>query len=271
MLLLALLLTLAGAPPPARPTTVLVLPIEAREGASRDLCEQLTTVFVAEAARSGAYSILSFREVESTMTQEQVRQVSGCSSASCAAEIAGALDRDQIIIGSLGVVGDVYLLSLSRIQSRDAQILRRAVRRVRRGEESELLDETAGAARELMRNARAPAPEAAEVAHKTAPPVGKQSPVTPAPLALRVGSGALGTVGAVLLLAASAGAAVAGAVLVADIAGGDWSNLFQRRHGVTLRVAGLGDGAAVTSVALLLAGAVVLAGAVALAASSLVQ
>ena len=48
----------------------------------------VTNLLAVEASKVPGYRAVSFREVEGTMSQEQVRQVAGCTSASCAAEIA---------------------------------------------------------------------------------------------------------------------------------------------------------------------------------------
>jgi len=130
VLLLLLVSNAAASPPPARARaiSVLVLPFEAKGGAPKDFADVLTQLFVSAAGNLRGYKIVAFQEVQHTMSQEQLRMVAGCDTASCAAEIAGALATDQIVIGSITQVGSRYILSLSRIRARDAVVVERAVK-----------------------------------------------------------------------------------------------------------------------------------------------
>ncbi|MBI5493782.1 MAG: hypothetical protein HY904_02080 [Deltaproteobacteria bacterium] len=252
-----------AAPTPWRPTTVLVLPIEPRDGATRDLCEQVTAALVAEAGRQPAYQLVSFRELETTMAQETVRQAAGCESVSCAVEIANALDRDQIVLGSLGVVGSGYFLSLSRVRSRDARILRRSVRRFPDRDASAVLEDMGAVARELMRDERQQAPA---LPVKAAPAEVRTS--SAAPMVLRLSAAGLGAVGVGTWLLAAGASVVAAGLVAVDLSNGDWSTPTQRRHGVPLGVAVLGDAAGVSAAALWVLGVLALAGAAAALAAS---
>ena len=87
--------------------------------------------------------------------------MSGCQETSCALEIAGALATDEVVTGSLGRVGKRYVLTMSRIQSRDARVLGRSDRRFDRQGREALLDETGAILDELYgKQAPAAAPAA---------------------------------------------------------------------------------------------------------------
>ncbi|MEW5849273.1 MAG: hypothetical protein AB2A00_10685 [Myxococcota bacterium] len=127
--------------PVANPDTqsVLILPLEAKQGAPRELAEVVTQLLAADASKLPEFQVVTFREVEGTMSQEQVRQVAGCSTVSCAAEIAGALNTDQIVMGTLANVGDNFVLTLSRIRARDARVVGRATDVVPRLDQNTML------------------------------------------------------------------------------------------------------------------------------------
>lgn len=113
----------------AEPMSVMILPLEAKEGVSRDAADQLAAAMAAHASTLPGLKVVTYKEVESTLSQEQVRQVAGCSSAGCAAEIAGALNTQAIIIGSFGRFGRNYLLNLSLVRARDANVSGRCSRK----------------------------------------------------------------------------------------------------------------------------------------------
>lgn len=123
--MLAATVTAATAPP----TSVMILPLEAKEGVSRDAADQLSSAMAAHASTLPGLKVVTYKEVESTLSQEQVRQVAGCGSVSCAAEIAGALNTNAIVMGSFGRFGADYLLTLSLVSARDAVVTGRSVRR----------------------------------------------------------------------------------------------------------------------------------------------
>jgi len=109
-----------------RKTSVMILPIAARGGVSRDVAELITSALAIEAGRTPGFEVRSFRELEAAVSQEQLRQVAGCDAVSCAAELAGALDVDQIIVGNIGAVGDELLVTLTRVAARDSSVQGRA-------------------------------------------------------------------------------------------------------------------------------------------------
>ena len=130
--------------------SVLIMPIQAEAGVDPALCKQVTSVLVNVAAGLPGYRVISQAEIAASMTQEMMKQASGCNSVSCAAEIAGALDTEQIVIGSLGKVGQSYLLTMSRINGRDAVVVGRAQRRFDMLLEDDIVDNMPGAAAELF-------------------------------------------------------------------------------------------------------------------------
>jgi hypothetical protein len=109
----------AGAGP--QQTTVLVMPLQPKNGVTQDLADLSTTLLVGEVRRTRPEHIIAYQEVEHAMTAEQRRMLSGCDAASCMAEIAGALAAEQVVMGSLGKLGDNYLLGLTLLDQRTAR------------------------------------------------------------------------------------------------------------------------------------------------------
>lgn len=159
----ALILTLLlAAPPPSTTTTVLVLPLSARGGVSHDVAETLTESVVTTLRRVPHFKVIAFREVEAAMTQEQRRQVQGCDSESCAAEIGGALNADEIVVGSVGRVGREAVLTISRVVTRTGRSAGSTIRRSPAEQEDLFLDEITPMIAELSGTPLAPMPRASK-------------------------------------------------------------------------------------------------------------
>jgi hypothetical protein len=225
----SLMLLLASAPPEVAspPVSVLFLQMEARGGVKTDTAALLMTHIAQEAQRLPGYRVTTQREVEATLSQEQLRQLMGCSSVSCAAEIAGALSTDQIVVGDVGRMGDSYLVSMSRVRAKDASVAGRVAERIPADREDALLDAVPGMVRQLFDLAPAsevPAGETPSRADQQAPASG----VRVVPWVLRgVGAVAAGA-GTLLLLGGLLGAGTLGGLFVADLR--ERSTLDNRNH-----------------------------------------
>ena len=102
---------------------VLVLPRDARQGVSADTAALVTELLVARVRHQPGLQVKSYRDVESAMTLEMRRMLVDCDEVSCAAEIAGALNADQVVMGTVGQVGTSYVLSITRIRQGDLTVL----------------------------------------------------------------------------------------------------------------------------------------------------
>lgn len=170
-LVAALALTAPDAP--AKKPSLLLLPIDARNGVSPDLAEQLVPALGAELARRFPVRVTTYKEIQGAITNEQLKQVANCDNVSCVAEIAGALNTDQIVAGTLGKFGDAYLLSLARVAAGNVEPLARVSRRYSSGRVEQILDDLPNIADELMG-----LPASAPLAMPEPPPA---APATPAP------------------------------------------------------------------------------------------
>lgn len=156
----------------AAPASVLVMPLSNKEGVSDDLAEQVTAVVVHVANAQPGFQVVALADVQGAMSQEQLKQIAGCDDVSCAAELGGVLNTQQVVLGTLGLVGDQYLLSLTRVSSKDGRRLGSVVERVNAKPTSALFDRLEEAVPPLF---GLPRPAAKVVA---APPV--QVEATPA-------------------------------------------------------------------------------------------
>ena len=131
-------------------TTVLLLPLEAGPGIDRPRAEMLTAMVALEASTVPGFRLVTLKEVEQTLDQERLRQVAGCSTVACALEIAGSLNAQQLVVGTVGQVGSEEILSLTRLDARTATVLGRSGGRFPAGEPHRMADALRGIVSSLM-------------------------------------------------------------------------------------------------------------------------
>lgn len=118
----------ASAPAPGagqpEPITVAVLEMRAK-GADLDLAGALLDVVSQEVGNTAGHKALSRKEVESILSEEARKQLSGCSDTSCLAELGDALNAQMLVSGELAKVGETMLLTLQLINHRYATVMNR--------------------------------------------------------------------------------------------------------------------------------------------------
>lgn len=111
------------APPPPVPRTriprMLVLDFAVRGEAATDLARTLTDTAVREVARAGGHQVLSQADVLLQLGVERQKAFLGCSTdRSCMAEIAGAIDADRTLSGTVTSLEGGYLVTASVMDAR---------------------------------------------------------------------------------------------------------------------------------------------------------
>lgn len=132
----------------ARPTLA-VLDLEDR-GAGKESAQSLTEVVTSSLAGLGVFDVLSRADIEQMVRFEQDRQLLGCNSdASCIAELGGALGVGLLVTGSIGKVGERFLLTLTLTDAQQGRVRAREQREI--ASVDELARETDKAARAVVR------------------------------------------------------------------------------------------------------------------------
>jgi hypothetical protein len=120
-----LLLATAIATAEPVPISMFIMPLEARSGITADDADQLGTLLAVEAARVPGFKILTYRDADALLSVEARAQLLGCDTQSCAAQVAGALNSDEVLFGSLGRLGQDHLLTVTRLRVRDMTVVAR--------------------------------------------------------------------------------------------------------------------------------------------------
>lgn len=125
----ALALLLAAAPVTEKPKLA-VLELTPGAGVESNVSQPLTEALTAEITARGFFEVISQRDIQTLLGVERQKQLLGCSeqSASCLAELSGALGARFVLSGSIAKLGDAYQLSLTTLDTTRAQPLGRSTR-----------------------------------------------------------------------------------------------------------------------------------------------
>ena len=173
--LLALAAALAASP------KVAVMPVASGEGVPGRTAEAVTEAVTAQVRRYAGVDVITQKEIKAVLSLEQQKQLLGCQTDSCMAEIGGALGVDRMITGDLAKIGESWLFHLKLVDAVKVRVVAQSDRRLRRGSIDDVLDVLPAMVVELFPGGSAsqrPGSQASGPA--PAPPVAVGVPVPPA-------------------------------------------------------------------------------------------
>ncbi|MBI3178356.1 MAG: hypothetical protein HYZ27_01770 [Deltaproteobacteria bacterium] len=100
--------------------SVAVLELKAT-GLDANVVKNLTELFTAEAGKVPGYKVIGQSEIKDMLGFEIEKQQMGCDDASCYAQIGGALGVDLLVTGSVGTVGETFVVNARLIDIGKAQ------------------------------------------------------------------------------------------------------------------------------------------------------
>jgi TolB-like protein len=145
---------------------VAVMPMHALHGVKKALADLLSEVLLTGTARSEAFkSVIGGSDLQEIMSLEQQKGAFGCSNDGCLATLGGALGVPRVIVGSIGKLGQRFLLNIKLIDVEEAKVLMRVNQEV--NSESELKQSLEQLVGKLLKDpSDAPAPPAPKVRPK---------------------------------------------------------------------------------------------------------
>ena len=185
--MLAHLLTLALSAGPK----LAVLPLSHGEGVADTTTTALTESLAAEVRRVSGSEVITKREIETVLSLEMQKQMLGCQTDSCMAELGGALGVDAMVTGDVARLGESWLVHFKVVRAAKAQVVAQSDRRIKGGTIDDVLDVLPAMVRELFPG-KGPALTAG-AASPAAPPPAPPSPAagTAAPAAAALTAPAL--------------------------------------------------------------------------------
>ncbi|MBI5527114.1 MAG: hypothetical protein HY897_12335 [Deltaproteobacteria bacterium] len=130
---------------PERPN-MLVFDIVPEKGVNRNESNLLTELVIDRVSKIGKYTVIGQKDLEKMLFWEQNKQLQGCTDTSCMVKIANSMAAEQYIEGSIGVMGDNYIISMKLVDARNVSVLQRSTFKVVRNENAivESVDRTIG-------------------------------------------------------------------------------------------------------------------------------
>jgi hypothetical protein len=101
----------------AKAAKMVVLPLRALNKLAPDVAKLMTSLLLSELDRVAGLRTVSQSDIEAMLGVEKQKEMLGCSSTSCIAEIGGALGADYVLHGEVGTIGSKHTLNLTVIQS----------------------------------------------------------------------------------------------------------------------------------------------------------
>jgi len=149
-----------------------VLPISHGEGVADTTTTALTESLAAEVRRVSGAEVITRREIETVLSLEMQKQMLGCQTDSCMAELGGALGVDAMVTGDVARLGESWLVHFKVVKASKAVVTAQSDRRIKGGTIDDVLDVLPAMVRELFPGA-SPAPAAASTPTSPSPPPAK--------------------------------------------------------------------------------------------------
>src|SRR5436305_14530588 len=137
--MVAAVLLLLGAGAAQKAPSLAVLQLSARNVAP-ELAELVTEALTQETHKLDGRRVVGMGEIRELIGFERQRQLAGCTESECLTEIAGALGVDEVVSGSIGKLGDSWLLNVRRQNFRTSATIGNASARIVGGRGEEFLD-----------------------------------------------------------------------------------------------------------------------------------
>jgi hypothetical protein len=135
----------------------LVLGLQGRAGVGADTVRVLNNLITFELGQAPGRRVLGMNDIKSLLEAEATKQLLDCNAQSCLAELAGAVDADRVVYGSVEQLGRGYFLIISEIDARSVTPVARAQRRLLDPSPDRLAAEVPGIVDELLRGGSATA------------------------------------------------------------------------------------------------------------------
>jgi len=105
--------------------TLVVLDMVSERGIDDGVIRLLNELVLSEFTDSGLYKVIGGSDIKAMLSNENARQLMGCTDTSCLAEIGGALGGDFLALSSIGRIGDYYLLNVKILNVNTAEVIQR--------------------------------------------------------------------------------------------------------------------------------------------------
>ncbi|MBI5529620.1 MAG: hypothetical protein HY897_25110 [Deltaproteobacteria bacterium] len=159
----------------AEAPTLIVFDLVPEKGVERGAANLLTEIVINEVSRLGRYTVIGQKDLDKMLTWEQNKQLKGCNDTSCLIQIAGAMGASFYMEGSLGVMGDQFVVTLKLMDAQNVKIRARDTLIIEKNE-SVLVKAMPGLVQKIASPVEAKTAPTATAAKEPAPAVEKPAP-----------------------------------------------------------------------------------------------
>jgi len=129
--------------------TLIVFDLVSEKGVEKGVANLLTEIVLDEVNKGKKYKVIGQKDIDKMLFWETNKQMKNCTESSCMMQIAGAMGAEYYIEGSLGSVGNKYVIALKFIETIGVNIKSRTTRTMDRNEDV-LIKEIKEMVREIM-------------------------------------------------------------------------------------------------------------------------
>ena len=127
------------------------MPLNEGEGVSSQTAVSVGAALTAELRKLERAELITAQQVTALVSLERQRELIGCAKEACLTELAGVLDVEQVVTGTVSRLGQSWLLQVQRMDAKTAQVVAHASAR-EQGSVDALLDKLPAMANELLRD-----------------------------------------------------------------------------------------------------------------------
>jgi TolB-like protein len=143
---------------------VAVMEFASKGGVTQEQMDALGELLATDIRALDTFRVIGKSDIQAMLQYEEKKALTGCSDDSCIAEIGGALGAQYVVVGSVSLFGETYLLNLKVLDVRKISVVKGVSEKIRGGQDA-LLDATSEAVRQIF------LPLKAEIAAAARPPV----------------------------------------------------------------------------------------------------
>jgi TolB-like protein len=119
---------------PQKLPTLIVFNIVNERGVDKSMANLITELVLDSVTKTGKYNVMGQKDLDKMLSWEQQKQTQGCTDIGCLVQLAGSLGASYYIEGSIGAMGDMYLVSLKLIDANNVKVLQRSTEKVSKDE-----------------------------------------------------------------------------------------------------------------------------------------
>ncbi len=128
---------------------VAVMEFASKGGVTQEQMDALGELLANDIRGLDCFKVIGKSDIQAVLQYEEKKALAGCTDDSCIAEIGGALGAQYVVVGSVSLFGETYLLNLKVLDVTKISVIKGVSEKVRGGEDA-LLDATSAAVQQIF-------------------------------------------------------------------------------------------------------------------------